>query len=539
MIKKIKHHLLIAFVFFALSFIQQYLFYWLKGLNISFLNFGKYLAYFFLFNFLTFSSGPKLRYLFLSLFLILNFFEMAHLSNFGTQVAPSGIYLLFTQFHEISGTLVSEFEHLLIPFLFSIIPLGIAFLVYRKFQPTYSSKYVSFLFLSYLAYNPLRTFFTGNTWGRQPTIKEIDGMNMYLSISYFLGRILPGKLTTNRLGYENESLKLSILLKKKSSWDNIIVVLGESLSPDHMSLFGYSRDTTPFLNTLKNHQNFHFVRGLSSGVSSDISIAFFFNLTYGLPGSIKLIKADHCLYSLAKNNGFSTHFLSIQDQQSLRYTIPYLCSQSVDVIKSFEDISVSTKNSNEAHDKDLLPQLKNILSKKPSGNFIVLHQRGSHAPWELRFSKQSNIFKDKKLDKRINHYDNSVFEFDSFWKNLHDLLNLYPSKNLVVYLSDHGESLGKNKKFGHGFLATTSFEIPMLFFSYNKNIPEEVKTFPNYMTQFNFSIFLLNQLGHETSFKSHQLPDDYEILGNDIDGFAGKAKIKFDHSKRYLFEIEN
>jgi hypothetical protein len=88
---------------------------------------------------------------------------MTHLSYFGTQVAVSGIFLLFTKFYEISGTLVAELEHLIIPFLFTITPMSVGYFFYKKYTPSFSTKYITYLFLIYLAYNPMRTFIAGNT----------------------------------------------------------------------------------------------------------------------------------------------------------------------------------------------------------------------------------------------------------------------------------------------------------------------------------------------------------------------------------------
>lgn len=265
---KVKNHFLVSLVFFLLTLLQQYSFYWLKGLSITFFSPEKYLIYFMFFLLISFSSGSKVRLFLFNLFLVLNFFVMAHLSYF--------------------GTLSTEYHHILIPFLFTVFPVLLGGIIYKKVPLGFSHKIITYLILIYFSYNPLRTYFTGNNWGRQPTIKELDGMNMYLSMSYFLGRILPGKMMKKDIVVENESTRLKLISKETSNWDNIIVVLGESLSPNHLSYFGHHRRTTPFLETLRNNPQFYGLKGLSSGVSSDISIAFFFNLTYGEPGAFKM-----------------------------------------------------------------------------------------------------------------------------------------------------------------------------------------------------------------------------------------------------------
>jgi glucan phosphoethanolaminetransferase (alkaline phosphatase superfamily) len=539
MFQKLRNHFIIGFIFLILTLIQQYGFYWLKGLPIVGLPLEKYFLLFIFFGLITLTPQVRIRFALLSFFLVLNFFQMAHLSYFGTLILPSEIYLLFAEFHEITGTLVAELSHIIVPLLFTLIPLALGFFALKKFQPHYKIKWIPILIALYFIYNPVRTAITGNTWGRQPSTRELAGMNLYLALSYFSGRILPAKLSKAQSGpVENQSLKLKLEAKNKSAWDNIIVVLGESQSPDHMSLFGYERPTTPFLENLKSSASFHAMKGLSSGVSTDISVAFFLNVTYGEAGVIKAAKGEHCLFKLAKDQGFSTHFLSAQSSQQLRYITPYLCSASLDDFRSLEEVSPETQNANAAIDRHLLPKLTELLGKK-SKNFIMLHQRGSHGPWELRSTAESKKFLEASKDHRINDYDNSVVEFDLFWKDLHQLLSQQTSKTLVLYLSDHGEAAGRNQKFGHGFLAPSSFEIPFFFFSFNQHLPEKTKELPKFLPQYNFSLYLIEQMGWKTNHRPHEPIDDFMIFGNDIDGFAGKMKIKFSSPGEYVYTPES
>jgi glucan phosphoethanolaminetransferase (alkaline phosphatase superfamily) len=461
---------------------------------------------------------------------------MAHLSYFGTLILPNEIFLLFTEFHEVSAVLLTELSHILIPLVFTICPLFLGYRASLKFIPVKTFKFLPLMIILYFIYNPLRTFITGNTWGRQPSTTELAGMNMYLSLSYFTGKILPHKILNQKEMTDKNYSSSLVLSEGNSQWDKIIVILGESLSPDHMSLFGYKRPTTPFISSLVTDHNFYFTRGLSSGVSTDISVAFFLNLTYGDTGSVKVATGEHCLFKLAKKMNFSTHFLSIQSRQQLRYITPYLCSAYLDDLRSLEEISPGTKNSNAAEDRDLIPKLDTLLNSS-NRQFIILHQRGSHAPWPLRSTKRSKQFVDKKLDHRINDYDNSVVEFDFFMSELYTVLSNKKSKILVLYLSDHGEAAGREGKYGHGFLARSSFEIPMLFRSFNQDLPSQISSLGSFLPQYNFSLFVVKELGWIPNQDVFLRPNDYMIYGNDIDGFAGKAAIKFPDNNTYDFKI--
>ncbi len=476
-----------------------------------------------------------MRFGLLSSILFLNFFQMAHLSYYGTQILPSEILLLFSEAHEIYGTLKEDFIHIFIPLFFTIIPISIGWIAHRKISLIYRWKFIEILVLIYLLYNPIRTYVTGNTWGRQPSTRELTGMNLYLTLSYFSGKILPHKLTNSESlkNSVNTSLHLRVEPTKKSSWDKIVVVLGESLTPNHMQLFGYHRETTPFLLSQKDNPSFFYTTGISGGVSTDISVAYFLNLGFGGAGSLKAAKGDHCLFKLAKQQGFQTIFHSIQSSEQLRYISPYLCASSLDELKSLEEISPQTLDHQAAKDRDLLGSLDQLLNTN-NKQFLFLHQRGSHSPWNLRFTTDSNKFSGS-TDPRTDHYDNSVYEFDLFWKELFSRLSKTNQKVLVIYLSDHGESLGEKGKWGHGFLDSPAFEVPIIMTSFNHPLPSITSKLPKFMTHYNLGQFIGQELGFQLNQDITQLPLDYEVYGNDIDGFAGKAKIMF-KNQGYSFQ---
>ena len=166
----------------------------------------------------------------------------------------------------------------------------------------------------------------------------------------------------------------------------------------------------------------------------------------------------------------------------------------------------------------------------------MLHQRGSHGPIKLRSTIESIKFVSKNVDHRINDYDNSVVEFDLFWKELNHILEKQKSKTLVIYLSDHGESNGQEGKWGHGFLARSSFEVPILIQSFHKNLPVRTKELFRYLPHYNLALYTTQALGWETNQSPFTIMKDYVIFGNDIDGFAGKANVSFGVLENYEFK---
>src|SRR5690606_38541773 len=114
-------------------------------------------------------------------------------------------------------------------------------------------------------YLPLRTFFTGNTEGKKPVRYLHPAINMTTSISYFLGKVLPDKLFAKKQTFKIKTIPK--LIKEKTSNANIILILGESLTRNKMSLYGYTEITTPNLDKIKN--NLIIKKGISAAVFTD------------------------------------------------------------------------------------------------------------------------------------------------------------------------------------------------------------------------------------------------------------------------------
>jgi len=455
----------------------------------------------------------------LGLILFLSFFQMMHISFYGMPVYPSAIYLLFTQMHEVTGTLFNELQLFIRPSLIVVTGLIIIYFTNKIFPPKQTNPVIGIFFILYLIYNPVRTYLTGNTWGRQPSTQELMGVNIYLSSSYFLGKILPYKLSSKNQIDKKDSVTYE---KIDSFKGNIIFVIGESLSSNHLSLFDYPLNTTPYLKSLKDDANFFAHRAISSGVSTDIAVGFLMNNTFGLSGQNDIILGNHCLFKLAKKSGFETTFYSSQSQEQLRYITNSICPKSIDHYQNIKDLDPDILNVNAADDDHLLKYIDEDL--KTSQHFYILHQRGSHSPYHLRYKEENKFFDSTGVYKkdRLNHYNNSVVEFDQFMKKLIDKIKLSPIPTIMIYVSDHGEALGVDGIWGHAALKKPSIEIPLLIYKHKTDLELNFSKVP---THLEVSLFISKLLGHKSNI---EFPlKNYQILGNDMDGFAGYLDLKF------------
>jgi glucan phosphoethanolaminetransferase (alkaline phosphatase superfamily) len=518
------NHILLSIIAFLVTIISENLFFAINKSQ-SLVPFNNYIGLYIACLLFTFVKGPKLRFFFLALIPTLSIFQMLHISFYGVPVYPSAIYLMFTEVGEMFGTLKEEISLFFIPLLLSIPLIGFLFFMNKKLKPAKSIPFLPVLLFFYLVYNPIRTGLTGNSWGRQPSTQEFMGMNIYLSLSYFSGKILPYKVLRKKDDTTYSSKFTFTDIPKFEG--NIIFVIGESLSANHLSLLGYKRPTTPFLDTLKNDPNFYYSKGISSGVSTDVAVAFIANNTYGLEGQNAVIQGKQCLFKLAKKSEFRTTFYSTQSQQQLRYITNSLCLSSVDNYKNLEVLQPGILDSNAADDLKLLENLKEDLFKNvDQSNFYVLHQRGSHGPYNLRYPKDQATFKmvgDYQKD-RVNHYDNSVIEFDKFMKSLIETVKSQDKPTIIIYMSDHGEGLGEEGVWGHAALKKPSFSIPVLTYFHNTSPKQDFSREP---THLELTLYISQLLGFKSDL-SFPL-SNYSILGNDMDGFAGYLDLNFEN----------
>ena len=101
-------------------------------------------------------------------------------------------------------------------------------------------------------------------------------------------------------------------------------------------------------------------------------------------------------------------------------------------------------------------------AQRDKGVVVVLHQMGSHGPAYAKRSAEaqkhfmpectSNALQECTQQQLVNAYDNSIVATDHFLNTTIDWLTARESQwtPAMVYLADHGESLGENNIYLHG-----------------------------------------------------------------------------------------
>jgi lipid A ethanolaminephosphotransferase len=136
-------------------------------------------------------------------------------------------------------------------------------------------------------------------------------------------------------------------------------------------------------------------------------------------------------------------------------------SDSKGVAKRLKNVkNIRNSCNGECLDEKMLEVLPKYI-KQGENNIIVLHQMGNHGPaYYKRYPKEFEKFKpicktnqlqECKKEEIVNTYDNIILYSDYFLSKTINLLKKYSTnfQTALVYVSDHGESLGENGIYLH------------------------------------------------------------------------------------------
>ena len=242
-----------------------------------------------------------------------------------------------------------------------------------------------------------------------------------------------------------------------------VLVIGETARSDNFSLYGYHRETNPKLQQTPNLLAFKNTKSCTTYTTGSLA----------------------CMLS---------HTEKVDNFEALP---TYLARQGADVIwrtnnwgepaidvSSYvkaSDLRPSCQGDGCNLDEVLLTNLiETIESSTKQKILIVLHTKGSHGPsYYSRYTASFNQFKpvcrDEEISKctsqeLINAYDNTILYTDHFLATLiAKLKSLQSIPSAMMYMSDHGESLGEQGLYLHGtpysFAPDYQKNIPFLFWA--------------------------------------------------------------------------
>lgn len=261
--------------------------------------------------------------------------------------------------------------------------------------------------------------------------------------------------------------KLSPFGKTQEKPTLFIVVVGETARADHFGINGYNRDTTPLI----AHQHIiNFPHVTSCGTETAVSVPCMFSALGHNNYSDSKAKSQEGVLDVLKHAGIEVLWrdnnssckgtcnrVAYEDMQN--FDIPELC------------------NERECFDEILLHLLDEKIGSTNSNKVVVLHQKGSHGPdYFDRYPSDKEFFKPVcktnqlhqcSRETVINAYDNTIRYTDYFLNSTIEWLKTKSRQynTSLLYLSDHGESLGENNLYLHGmpysFAPKVQKQVPM------------------------------------------------------------------------------
>lgn len=230
----------------------------------------------------------------------------------------------------------------------------------------------------------------------------------------------------------------------------VVFVIGETARAANFGLNGYQRDTTPLLaqKDIINFNNFS-----SCGTSTAVSLPCMFSALSRTEYSNGSAKSQHGLLDFINTAGVDV--LWRDNNSGCKDT----CNR-VRYVPADELMPSQWCKDGNCFDEVLLDNLSGQLTGR--NQFIVLHQEGSHGPaYDQRYPDAMRIYQPVCTTSRlqdcskaevINAYDNTIRYTDYFLSKVIDWLTGQQSNynTVMVYVSDHGESLGENNLYLHG-----------------------------------------------------------------------------------------
>ena len=270
-----------------------------------------------------------------------------------------------------------------------------------------------------------------------------------------------------QVGFEDATIRkdykaVTHLFRRK----NVVLIIVDALRADHLSAYGYSRKTSPYIDSLVHSGKATVVKRCYStcactlcGVPSILLSRTWqscaingFNLIgllhdQGYPTYALISGAHHDWYNLAKfySDDCSLYF---DGKQSSRYY--------------FKD------------DRLLLEGLEKVNLYRDTASFFYFHLQSAHETGLLQDQyavykpfKKSLTTQGMNGEAAINEYDNKVLQADDIIRQLMAALGDkgYLKNSLVIITADHGQGLGEHGVAGHvDWLYDPQVSVPLIIY---------------------------------------------------------------------------
>jgi lipid A ethanolaminephosphotransferase len=234
----------------------------------------------------------------------------------------------------------------------------------------------------------------------------------------------------------------------------LVLVLGETARAANFSLLGYARQTNPELARLD-------VVALSDvhscGTSTEVSVPCMFSRDGRANYDEARIRQSEGVLQVLARAGYAVQW---RDNQS---GCKGVCAGTgIDYRKLKADAAPGLCRDGECYDEILVESLRADIAAVQRDTVIVLHMMGNHGPaYHRRYPPafrrfqpdcQTAQLRDCSRAEVVNAYDNAILYTDHVLADIVRTLDTASTRldTAMLYVSDHGESLGEGGFYLHG-----------------------------------------------------------------------------------------
>ena len=283
-------------------------------------------------------------------------------------------------------------------------------------------------------------------------INPLNSVNAFLQLT-----VVPSEKKDGPMQPIGLDAKFSTALNQHNNKPPLLIfVLGETARSQNFSLNGYARPTNPWL---AKEQVTSFTQVSSCGTSTAESLPCMFSHLGRQAFSSRSHEYENLL-DVLQHAGYAVLWI---DNQSG-------CKGQCDRIPNIKTATLQIPehcNGDECRDTVMLTRIDAEIAKLPAerrarGTVVVMHQMGSHGPaYFKRTSPEFKKFTPECTDTSlaqcdraeiVNAYDNTIVLTDFFLSRVIGWLKTQEKANTpaMLYVSDHGESLGERNIYLHG-----------------------------------------------------------------------------------------
>lgn len=254
----------------------------------------------------------------------------------------------------------------------------------------------------------------------------------------------------------------------------IVLVVGETARAANFGLGGYGRDTTPLLKQLQSEGDLVYFSSVSScGTNTQTSVPCMFS-PQGRETFDGGDTRQENLLDVLQRAGLAVLWLDNQSGcKGVCDRVPHADTRNLNL----PDICPEGECFDEAMLRALPDELARLdPERRARGTVVVMHQMGSHGPAYYKRSPPamklfqpectSHALQECPPEQIQNAYDNSLRNTDHLLAETVRWLQTLQRPTALVYVSDHGESLGEKGLYLHGMpyrmAPTEQTHVPML-----------------------------------------------------------------------------